>query len=135
MILTMTHQFDMRRGRYSILSDGLDTWWVMEREWLLNRRSESCVPRDEYTLEKHSSAKYPDTWAIIGSGVSHYSTEGVPRFACVMHSAVYPLDLEGCLTPCRAISAQGAAFDAGRAMDEARELFNKATGPIKILMQ
>jgi len=135
MILTMTHMFDMRQGRYSILSDGSLTWWIMEREWRFNRRNESCVPRDEYTLAKHTSPKYPDTWAFIGDAVAHYETSGVPRFACVMHQAVYPFDLEGCFTPCRSIGASGMAVDAPRAMSEVRDLLNKATRPIKVLMQ
>ena len=135
MILTMTRMFDMRGGRYSILSDGTLTWWVMEREWLLNRRNESCVPRDEYTLEPHRSAKYPDTWAFIGDAVSHYSKAGIPRFACVMHKAIYPSSLEGCFTPCVSIGATGEAVDAPRAMSEVRELFKKAAEPIKVLMQ
>jgi hypothetical protein len=131
----MTKQFDMRGGRYSVLSDGSDTWWVMEREWLFNRSGESCVPRDEYTLEPHSSDRYPNTFAVIGDGVSHYKEVGIPRFACVFHQAVFPADLEGCLSPCRGIMANGSTFDSARAMNEVRELFRSAIKPIKILMQ
>jgi len=135
VILTMTKMFDMRGGRYSILAWEGHLWWVMEREWLFNRANISCVPRDEYTLESHSSQKYPDTWALVGDGVSHLPTKGIPRFACVLHKAVYPRDLQGCLTPCLSISPAGAAIGAQEAMEDLRKLLHEATGPIKILMQ
>jgi hypothetical protein len=135
MILTMTKMFDMRQGRYSILAYGPMSWWIMEREWAFNRPNVSCVPRDEYLLEPHSSEKYPDTWALIGDGVSHYQQQGIPRFACVLHSAVYPTDLEGCLSPCLSLNTNGVALGGRESMDDLRDLFDSATGPIKILMQ
>jgi len=135
MILTMTKMFDMKDGRYSILAWEGHSWWVMERSWDFNKPNVSCVPRDEYTLESHSSQKYPNTWAIVGDGVSHLPTEGIPRFACVLHTAVYPMDLQGCLAPARAITSSGHTIDSRVAMDEIRELLNSATGPIKVMMQ
>ncbi len=116
------------------MSYGSDlTWWVMEREWNYNRPNVSCVPRDEYTLERHNTDKYPNTWALIGDGVSHQKSDK-PRFACVGHRAVYPSDLEGCFTVCLSINAVGMAIGSREAWDEVGELFNGASGPIKILM-
>ena len=135
MIFTMTKMFDMRQGRYSILALGDFSCWIMERDWLFNRPNVSCVPRDEYTLERHSSEKYPDTWALIGDGVSHHQTKGIPRFACVLHQAVYPIDLEGCLAPCLSINTTGVALGAREAMDDLRELLHSASTPIRVLMQ
>lgn len=135
MIFTMTHKYDLDQGRYSILACQDIQWWVMEREWKHNRRNVSCVPRDSYALESHSSTKYPDTWALIGPGVSHWEEEGIPRFACVLHRAVFPTDLEGCLTVCKSVDAYGMAIDAERAMHEFRAEMHRATGSIKILMQ
>jgi hypothetical protein len=117
---------DFRGGRYSILSTGDWSVWLMERAWNFNKRNESCVPRDEYELQPHNTPKYPDTYALIGTGVSHGPQQGVPRFACVLHAATFPTDLEGCLTPCRAIGAVGQAMDARRAMDELRERLDAA---------
>ena len=135
MILTMTQMFDVHGGRYSILAHAAWQCWVMEREWKFTRRNVSCVPRDEYLLEPHSTEKYPRTWALLGSGVSHSEIEGVPRYACVLHKAIFPSDLEGCLTLAKSISCYGAAHGPREAMDEFRELVSKATGPVKILMQ
>ncbi len=131
----MTHTHDMLNGRYSVLANGDWQCWTMEREWKWNRRNNSCVPRDEYLLDPHSSDKYPNTWALIGDGVSHYQEPNVPRFACVFHKATFPFDLKGCVTLAKSISAYGAAHGTREAMDEFRELMSKATGPVKILMQ
>lgn len=134
MILTMTKMYDYWGGRYSILAYHSERWWVMEREWQFNQRNVSCVPRDEYTLEEHSSKKYPHTWALIGDAVGHFANENKPRYACVMHTAVYPSDLEGCLTVCHSIGAAGAAIGAREAWDSVTKLFDSASEPIKILM-
>lgn len=134
MILTQTLMFDLDRGRYSILAYEDHQFWIMEREWKFNRRNVSCVPRDEYTLERHSSPKYPDTWAVIGDGVAHYASENKPRFACVVHQAVFPTDLEGCLAPALSIGAAGEALGSREAMDKLRLLLDREENH-KILMQ
>jgi len=134
MILTMTKMYDYWGGRYSILAYQDEVWWVMEREWNFNKRNVSCVPRDEYVLELHHTKKYQHTWALIGSGVGHYAHENKPRFACVMHKAVYPSDLEGCMTVCHSIGAAGAALGAPEAWKLVRALFDSASEPIQILM-
>ena len=95
-VLTLTHMFDHWGGRYSLLCDS-DSFmtWVMEREWRFNQRHVSCVPRDEYVLEPHDGGKYKNTYALVGDGVAHWPHEGKPRYACVIHPAVYPSDLQG----------------------------------------
>lgn len=107
MILTLTEMFVMDGGKYSILGYNNERLWVMERAWKFNERNVSCVPRDEYRLEKHNTEKYPNTYALIGTGVSHGKEKDVPRFACVIHSAVYPMDLQGCLAPCESVNHHG----------------------------
>ena len=135
MILTMTHMFDLMGGRYSLLACGDEQWWVMERGWDFNRRNVSCVPRDEYSLVEHDTTKYPGTWAFIGDGVSHWDEPGIPRFACVIHSAVFPSDLQGCFAPAKAIGARGMTIDSRSATDELLALLEAADRPIKVLMQ
>jgi hypothetical protein len=135
MILTMVEMYAMRQGRYSILNYQDQSWWVMEREWYGNIRNVSSVPRGLYTLEAHSTDKYPHTWALIGLTVSHGPRLGIPRFACVLHRAVYPTELEGCLTVCKSVSATGHSIDSVTAMGEIRALLDAASGPIQLLMQ
>jgi len=136
MILTLTTMFEMDGGRYSILADNYDfRCWIMERSWAFNKRNVSCIPRDEYVLERHNTTKYPNTWAFIGDGVSHYAMEGIARYACVFHIAFFPSDLQGCLSPARSIDRFGGTVGAREAWDDLAVLLDLASEPIKVLCQ
>jgi hypothetical protein len=117
MILTITEMYTSRGGRYSILAYGDVMFWVMERAYEFNR-SGTGVPKDEYILERHYGSKYKGTWALIGDGVAHLSSPGIPRYACVIHPASYPADLQGCLAPCKAVNAHGMTIDSTEATRE-----------------
>lgn len=139
-VLTMTLKFQENRGVYSILSNtsGSLFMWVMEREWKHNQRSASCVPRDEYVFERHHGTKYPDTFALVGDGVGHLKSEGKPRFACCLHSAVFPTDLEGCLSGALSIGAAGNANGSEEATQALRAYLDQHTTEdrrVKVLMQ
>ena len=134
MILTMTEMMNAFGGRYSVLQHENKLWWVMERRWYFNMPNISCVPRDEYTLERHDGNRYHNTWALIGDGVGHYAHEGKPRSACVLHTATLPSQLEGCLTVCLAVNAKGQVSGQADAWGQVSKLFASASGPIKILM-
>ena len=114
MILTMTEMFSMAGGRFSILAYGDVRCWIMEREWQFNRPG-TGVPKDEYRLERHDGVKYKGTFALIGDGVSHFKTLGIPRYACVIHSAGYPTNLKGCLAPAIGIGPHGTTIDSDEA--------------------
>lgn len=136
-VLTLTHMFDYWRGRYSILSDEANlSVWVMEREWFLNRRGESCVPRGEYVLEPHNGTKYKNTYAVVGEGVGHTPEDGKARYACVFHAAVFPTQLQGCFAPAHSIGVAGAAIESREALEKLLAYFDRhIDGGIKILCQ
>lgn len=79
------------------LPDG-STLDILECPWLDNRPNVSCVPEGTYHLEPHSSAKYADTWALVGETVSHWPSSK-PRSACVFHIGNWAKDTRGCLLP------------------------------------
>ena len=138
LVCTLTHKFDDWGGRFSILSmpgRTIDDIWIMEREWKNNQPSISCVPRDEYSIEKHNGVKYTGTFAVIGDGVSHFRDDGKPRFSCVFHKAVLPSDLAGCLAPARSISAGGIAVGSEDATLALLKAWNDHDGSIKLLCQ
>ena len=110
----MTEMYSMAGGRFSILAYGEVRCWVMEREWQFNRPG-TGVPKDEYRLERHNGTKYKDTWALIGDGVSHMQTPGIPRYACVIHAASYPSNLKGCLAPATGITPHGLTVNSEKA--------------------
>lgn len=137
MIWTMTHAFDLLNGRYSILSGpGTDPFrcWIMEREWKFNEPNVSCVPRDEYTLQRHDGTNYQGTWALIGDGVGHGPDEGKPRFACVFHAATWPIQLKGCCAPAKSIAASGMAIDSPEVLETLLGILDREDSH-RILMQ
>ncbi len=75
----------------------------LEREWKANQAGISCVPAGFYYLEPHEGTKYKGTYALIGSEVSHEKTLGVPRYACVAHSAKTGINLQGCFAAGKAL--------------------------------
>lgn len=107
MNIFLTRMFEMRGGTYGILSYENTLFWTMEKEWVFNRKFDSCVPTGEYELSVHNGKKYKDTWALIGNGVSHTEEPGIPRFACVFHRAMFPRDLAGCIAVAKSISPEG----------------------------
>ena len=89
-----------------------------EREWLGNKRGESCVPAGFYVLEPHDGTKYKDTFALVGGTVSHNPEEGVARYACVFHGAKTGAQLQGCIAVGAAIYWTGAgALDESAALE------------------
>lgn len=119
MQLVATRKFEDFGGVYSLLEWGDLSLWLMEREWNGNRRNVSCVPRGEYKLVRHHGTKYPDTWALVGLTVGGgvHAIQGKSRYACVIHSAAFPSDLEGCLAPAEAIGSHGVAINSKQATE------------------
>ena len=114
MQLVASQMFDDFGGKFSLLEAGDVSLWIMEREWNGNRRNVSCVPRGAYELVRHHGTKYPDTWALKGLTVAGGALPDrtKARFACVIHAAKHPTDLEGCLAPAEAIDSHGQAINS-----------------------
>ena len=75
--------------------------WGLECPWMDNAPFKSCIPAGSYRLEPHDGDKYKHTLAFVSDslGVAHWPTEGVPRYACVIHRARNASHLTGCLAP------------------------------------
>lgn len=77
--------------------------FTLEDAWRDNKNGISCVPEGRYVLERHESAKYGQTWAMVNHalGVYHWPGDrpnGEGRFACLCcHSGNHAGDVEGCI--------------------------------------
>lgn len=70
--------------------------FAVERPWLDNRRSVSCVPGGEYELVPHLFRGQLQTFAIVGKTVSHWKSSKT-RYACVFpHVANSARHVNGC---------------------------------------
>jgi hypothetical protein len=75
-------------GTLGRLFAGDSTLYTIERPWLSNRAFESCIPQGYYRCERYSSARFPDTWQIVG----------VPERSLILfHAANFPRNVEGCV--------------------------------------
>ena len=83
-----------------VLSQALDNLEVLyefygiERPWRDNAPSVSCIPSGLYVLIPYNSSKYPDVWAFYGGTVG---VERGERTRCLIHSANYAHQVQGCL--------------------------------------
>ncbi len=86
-------------GTFGRLTIGDFQCFTVERPWLDNQASVSCVPEGDYILEPHSTDQYPDTYALVGETVSHYPEVRKARSAILFHSGNTMADLKGCIAP------------------------------------
>jgi len=77
------------------------TWHGLERPWLDNLPFESCIPTGIYGLLPHTSPMYGECRVFIGGSVAinpdHVGEGSAERFLCLVHSANYTRQLQGCL--------------------------------------
>ncbi len=82
---------------------------TMERPWVPSptckggMKGVSCVPVGTYQLVKHSSQKYPRTWALVNHELDVVHHEGddkdpdEDRVACLFHTGNYVHQSKGCI--------------------------------------
>ena len=102
MLLTIErHPMVYQGGTLSNLmsEDGEIACFTLERAWLDNRPSISCVPAGEYELIPHIGPKYQDTWALRGRTVSVVPDPDYERWGILFHAANYHYQLAGCIAP------------------------------------
>ena len=86
--------------------DGKATWGrltigdvelaTLEPPWHGNKPFLSCVPAGTYRLVAHDSLRFPETWALVGSTVSHHQSSK-PRYAVCIHMGNTVADTSGCI--------------------------------------
>lgn len=72
-------------------------FFTVERPWEDNLPFVSCIPEGDYTLAPHNSKKYGDVLCLVGDGVTQNKEPDSKRYACLIHTANYPYDVEGCI--------------------------------------
>lgn len=93
--------------------------WTIERPWLSNRPMMSCIPQGHYQCERYSSARFKNTFEIVG----------VPeRSKILFHVANFPHEVQGCIGVGMSMMGERIAVaQSAAAMDKFRELTSGAT--------
>jgi len=88
-------------GTFGRLSIEDKIFYTVECPWKNNQTFVSCIPEGQYELESHDSSKYGEVYALINSslGVTHYKEPDSTRYACLIHAANWPKDVQGCIGP------------------------------------
>lgn len=108
-------------GTYSTLEHKGDVvCYTVERPWLNNKKSESCVPEGEYKLIPHNSPRFGYCYAIECESLGVGVTKGL-RTHILIHKANTPDELEGCIAPGKAfgyVNRQWAVVDSTSAFND-----------------
>lgn len=84
-------------GVFGQLDIGVQKYFTVEQPWRDNKPFVSCIPAGEYIFIPHSSPRYGETYALIGDTVSQYQDDNHARYACLIHAANWPEDVQGCI--------------------------------------
>lgn len=95
------HRRYFEHGTYSTVfrQDGSKVCCMVERPWLNNKPSESCIPEGTYTMLPHESPTFGTCYALENDdlGVTRYGPS--LRTHILMHIANRPGELAGCVAP------------------------------------
>ena len=84
-------------GMFGVLTLGDFSCYTVERQWLDNIASISCIPVGDYYAEWYASPKFGASMIIHGGTVSKGPTHGFPRSGILIHPANWSDQLQGCI--------------------------------------
>ena len=86
-------------GTFGTLELDGQVFFTVEKPWADNKPFKSCIPEGDYMLIPHKSDKYGHVLVLINHklGVTQYKEPDSTRYACLIHAANYPKDVEGCI--------------------------------------
>ena len=75
--------------------------YTVEQPWRDNRPFISCIPAGTYQIEPITTPKRGDTGVLVNHDLRVYATKGEAgphdRFTCLIHSANWSHQLQGCI--------------------------------------
>jgi hypothetical protein len=109
--------------------------YTIERPWLNNEKSVSCIPEGEYILEPYESAKHPDCFYLGNNNLGVGFLETHQRTYILIHVGNFVNDIQGCIAPGLSLHpSRWGVSDSKKAMDKLRALI-KANEIDKILIE
>lgn len=97
--------------------------FTLERPWLDNKASVSCIPEGTYIVDRDHTGKHQ--WYKIREG----QIEG--RTFIELHEASLVSHLKGCIAPCMSLS-NGRAYDCKGALNKLLEWYGEFSFTITI---
>ena len=96
--------------------------YTVERPWLDNKKSVSCIPAGTYRLLAYSSKGHPNSF-IMENTALNVGRINTHRTYCLIHPANFPHEVEGCIGPGLKLHPTNWGVSQSRkAMDKLRNL-------------
>lgn len=87
-------------GAFGKLSHkGIPIMHTVERPWLSNQRSISCVPAGVYKLKRYTSTNYPSAFYLENEDLGVSLRGNTQRTAILIHVGNFVKDVQGCIAP------------------------------------
>lgn len=109
LVLERYYTPDPQWGTFGRMVVGDHVIFTVEQPWAGNKSFRSCIPEGVYELQWHTSPKYGRRLHIVGGAVAlteadMHATNGKSRFSCLIHSANWAKQLQGCIAPGMAVA-------------------------------
>jgi len=96
--LTLETQNITGIGTFGVLTEaGQTPFYTVEREWLNNTPSLSCIPAGDYICEPRQSPRWGKTFVLINTNLGVSLDGPTTRTHCLFHIANWPSDVKGCI--------------------------------------
>jgi hypothetical protein len=99
-MITITRYTDygnFEKETFGVLTFGEFTCYTVERPWMDNAPSISCIPNGKYLLHSYDSPKFGNSVIIYGGSVSPYPDPDFERNGILIHPANIANDVQGCI--------------------------------------
>jgi hypothetical protein len=99
--------------------------YTMERPWLNNKKSVSCVPEGIYNIHPFTSEKHPDCFYLECNDLGVGILANMQRTYILIHPGNFPHDIEGCIAPGLEMHpSTWGVMHSRKAMEKIRNLIN-----------
>ena len=78
---------------------GIPIMHTVERPWLSNQRSISCIPAGVYRLKRYTSKNYPSAFYLENEDLGVSLQGNTQRTAILIHVGNFVKDVQGCIAP------------------------------------
>lgn len=108
---------------------------TVEKQWVNNEKSISCIPEGEYTVSPHNSPKHRSCFILEAPSLGVTKFGASQRTHILIHPANHEDHLEGCIAPGKQLGVvdnKWAVVDSRTAMDELKALIDDSPATLLI---
>lgn len=131
----LTHSNNLITVGTLLNEDGEFICYTIERKWLNNKPSVSCIPEGVYDLTPTISPKFGQTYCVTNSMLGVSLSGQTTRTHILFHKANKPSQLQGCIAPVSSFGImddEWAGFNSKAAYDRFMAILNGGEHKLEI---